>query len=55
MSRDRSYEKIKEASLETLEQPKLKEDVEFFIDEEDHPSVPDPLDFLEELPKPLIE
>jgi hypothetical protein len=48
-------EEIKEASLETLEQPKLEEDAEFFIKEEDHPSVPDPLDFLEEPPKPLIE
>jgi hypothetical protein len=39
-------EEIKEASLETLEQPKLKEDAEFFIEEEDHPSVPNTLDFL---------
>jgi hypothetical protein len=45
---------IKETSLETLEQPKLEDDVEFFI-EEDHPSVTDPLDFLEEPPKPPIE
>jgi hypothetical protein len=48
-------EEIKEASLETLEQPKLEEDAEFFIEEEDHPSIPDPLDFLEEPPKPPIE
>jgi hypothetical protein len=46
---------IKEASLETLEQTKLEEDAEFFIEEEDHPSVPDPLGFLEEPPKPPIE
>jgi hypothetical protein len=48
-------EEIKEASLETLEQPKLEEDAEFFIEEENHPFVPDPLDFLKEPPKPPIE
>jgi hypothetical protein len=48
-------EEIKEASLETLEQPKLEENAEFFIEEEDHPSVPNPLDFLKEPPKPPIE
>jgi hypothetical protein len=48
-------EEIKETSLETLEQPNLEEDAEFFIEEENHPSIPNPLDFLEEPPKPLIE
>jgi hypothetical protein len=49
-------EEDKVASLEHIIQPNLKEDAEFFIEEEDDgPLEPEPLDELLEPPKPPIE
>jgi hypothetical protein len=49
-------EEVKVASLDDLIEPNFKDDVEFFIEEEDKgPTDPEPLDELLELPKSSIE
>jgi hypothetical protein len=47
---------VKVASLDDLIEPNLKDDAQFFIEEEDeNPIEPEPLDELLEPPKPTIE
>jgi hypothetical protein len=50
-------DKVKVASLDDLIEPNLKDDAQFFIDEEEDegPVEPKPLDELLESPKPSIE
>jgi hypothetical protein len=49
-------EEVKVASLDDLIEPNLKDDVQFFIEEEDeNPTEPEPLDELLEPPKLTIE
>jgi hypothetical protein len=49
-------EEVNVASLETLIEPNLEKDAQFFIEEdEDHFVLPKPLDPFEEIPKPPIE
>ena len=46
---------VKVASLDAMTQPNLEEDAQFFIEEEENPTEPKPLDELLEPPKPTIE
>ena len=49
-------DEVNVASLDALIEPKLKDDAQFFIEEEDeNPIEPEPLDELLEPPKPTIE
>ena len=48
-------EEVKVASLDNLIEPNLEDDAQFFIEEEEDPTEPKPLDELLEPPKPAIE
>ena len=51
-----SMEEVKVASLDDLIEPNLEDDAQFFIEEEDESSIElEPLDELQEPPKPSIE
>ena len=46
---------MKATSLDDLIEPNLKDDAQFFIEEDENPIDPEPLDELLEPPKPTIE
>ena len=48
-------EEVKVVSLNDLIEPNLEDDAQFFIEEEENPTEPKPLDELLEPPKPTIE